>query len=87
VLAREDGPGGKQLVAYVVAIHRVTPDTEALRRRLSERLPDYMVPSAFVVLDTLPLTPNGKLDRAALPVPQQHIDGYRASPKCCRWSA
>jgi len=69
VIAREDASGGKQLVAYVMAAPGEVPDQAALRRRLGERLPDYMVPSTFVVLESLPLTANGKLDRRALPEP------------------
>ncbi|MFL6245714.1 MAG: amino acid adenylation domain-containing protein, partial [Thermoanaerobaculia bacterium] len=75
VIARDDGPGGRQLVAYLVARD---VDIAALRDELSRRLPDYMVPSAFVVLDGLPLTPNGKLDRAALPAPAWQGASYRA---------
>ncbi|HEY7577918.1 MAG TPA: condensation domain-containing protein, partial [Acetobacteraceae bacterium] len=73
VVARQDGAGGdggQRLVGYVVAAAGATLEVAALTAELSRRLPDYMVPSALVVLDRLPLTPNGKLDRGALPAPE-----------------
>ncbi|AVT40943.1 non-ribosomal peptide synthetase [Plantactinospora sp. BB1] len=71
VVGRTDDAGGVRLVAYLVADGGRLPDPSALRDHLRHRLPDYMVPAAFVDLPALPLTPNGKLDRGALPAPDQ----------------
>ncbi len=71
VLAREDIPGEKLLVAYVVPNGGSAASGEELKKYLQERLPGYMVPAAWVSLDELPLTPNGKVDRAALPEPDR----------------
>jgi len=71
VMAREDIPGNKRLVAYVVLNQEQTPTIDELRHLLKQKLPNYMVPSAFILLDALTLTPNGKVDRLALPPPDQ----------------
>jgi amino acid adenylation domain-containing protein len=68
-LVREDQPGDQRIVAYVVGSFDGESDRESIRERLARRLPEYMVPSAFVRLESMPLTANGKLDRGALPVP------------------
>ena len=69
VIAREDSPGDKRLVAYWLAAEGTEPSAAQLRDALLQSLADYMVPSAFVRLDAIPLTTNGKLDRKALPQP------------------
>jgi amino acid adenylation domain-containing protein len=70
VVAREDVPGEKRLVAYIVAQPEQKASTDALRTFLKEKLPAHMVPAFFVVLEQMPLTPNGKIDRKALPAPE-----------------
>nr|WP_275900411.1 non-ribosomal peptide synthetase [Pyxidicoccus trucidator] len=77
VLAREDGAGDRRLVAWLVARPGATPDKTELRRFVKERLPDFMVPSTFVLLDELPLTPNGKVDRQALRTPEPRTESAR----------
>ncbi|MEH1866379.1 MAG: amino acid adenylation domain-containing protein [Nostoc sp.] len=78
VIAHEQTGGNKRLIGYVVPQKDITPTTEELRQFLADKLPGYMLPTAFVILESLPLTPNGKVDRRALPAPdlQQELSEY-----------
>ncbi|MCT7975717.1 non-ribosomal peptide synthetase [Laspinema olomoucense] len=69
VALREDIPGQKSLVAYIVPVQESAPTVSELRGFLKQQLPDYMIPNAFVTLPALPITPNGKVDRRVLPAP------------------
>ncbi|MGK4582318.1 amino acid adenylation domain-containing protein [Kitasatospora sp. HPMI-4] len=75
VVVREDTPGDKRLVGYLVPSGEEVPQTRELRALLGQSLPDYMVPAAFVALDAIPLTVNGKLDQRALPAPDTETQG------------
>ena len=79
VVAREDVPGDKNLVAYFVTESSSRPTVGELRLHLKEKLPEYMVPTACVPLPSFPLTPNGKVDRRGLPAPQQSRAGLEKS--------
>ena len=72
VVVREDTPGDKRLVGYVVARAKESFDASEVRKYLKQKLPEYMIPSTLVLLDELPLTPSGKVDRRALPAPDQN---------------
>jgi amino acid adenylation domain-containing protein/non-ribosomal peptide synthase protein (TIGR01720 family) len=80
VVAREDQPGDKRLAAYVTAHAGSAPRPDELREYLRGRLPEYMLPAGFVLLEAMPLTPNGKIDRRRLPAvrydAQEHADGF-----------
>jgi amino acid adenylation domain-containing protein len=77
VVVREDRPGEKRLVAYLVAAPHCPVDLDEVRQSLRRQLPEFMVPSALVLLPALPFTPNGKLDKNALPVPESVVTNDR----------
>ncbi|MFI8709486.1 amino acid adenylation domain-containing protein [Bacillus sp. NPDC077411] len=81
VIVREDQPGDKRLVAYIVSSEHHVLDTTAMRQYVGYSLPDYMIPYAFVMISELPLTPNGKLDRKALPAPEFTISTISRGPR------
>ncbi len=80
VVVREDVPGNKLLVAYMVPVRGSWPTPLELRHYLQQQLPDYMVPSTFVLLQGMPLTPNGKINRRGLPVPEVELDPDAIAP-------
>ncbi len=79
VLLREDRPGHKLLVAYVMSANASQPSTQDLRQHMTRQLPSHMLPGLCVVLPNLPLTANGKVDRRALPAPQQPASNSAAA--------
>ncbi|MEH2305427.1 amino acid adenylation domain-containing protein [Nostoc sp.] len=81
VIVREDIPGNKRLVAYIVPQPQITPTVSVLRSFLKEKLPEYMVPNAIVILESLPLTPNGKIDRRVLPEPSSELSEKYVAPR------
>ncbi len=84
VTAREDSPGDKRLVAYLVLTNGADSSDAELVRFLNTKLPEYMIPSAFIRLQAFPLTPNGKVDRAKLPLPgpvRTGIEGGYVAPR------
>jgi len=84
VIVREDQPGVKRIVAYIVPETETAPTVEELREYLLGKLPEYMIPALFISLQALPLTPSGKVDRRALPVPEQErpdLTGEYVAPR------
>jgi amino acid adenylation domain-containing protein/non-ribosomal peptide synthase protein (TIGR01720 family) len=81
VMLREDVPGNKRLVAYVVVKATPAPTIPQLQQFLKQKLPEYMVPTAIMLLETLPLTPNGKVDRRALPAPDMARQEGQIAPR------
>ncbi len=79
VVVREEEVGDQRLVAYVVGEAEPAPEVEELRRYVQGKLPEYMAPAAYVVLEALPLTPNGKVDRRALPAPEGTRSGVESA--------
>jgi amino acid adenylation domain-containing protein len=82
VIVREDTPGDKRLVAYVVMAEGYKLDLQEMRNYLKSQLPEYMIPASFVAMESIPVTSNGKTDRKALPQPEQdlHMNGSFSEP-------
>jgi len=82
VILRDDNPGDKRLIAYYVAVTEFSPTPVELRRYLQDELPEYMIPSAFVLLERLPMSPNHKIDRDLLPAPEaeRQLEAIYAAP-------
>src|SRR5258708_2293813 len=80
VIVRDDGPAGRQLVAYVAHAANLAPQEQPLPPALRESLPEHIIPAAFVMMTELPVTTNGKPDRRALPAPGPNIEGVPAAP-------
>ncbi|MCF2435200.1 hypothetical protein LV779_13630 [Streptomyces thinghirensis] len=84
VVAREDTPGDRRLIAYVMPTGDAVAAPSELRALLARTLPDYMIPAAFLVVGRIPLTVNGKLDQAALPAPDRSalgVDAVHVAPR------
>lgn len=81
VMSREDHPGDRRLIAYIILKANANKENTDIRRWTAKRLPDYMVPSAFVIIDAFPLTPNGKLDHKALPQPDYSAEATERGPR------
>ncbi len=84
VIVREDRPGEKRLIAYLIPDQAEPPSVSDLRNILKQSLPDYMIPASFEILEEFPLTPNGKIDRRALPAPQglrPELDALYVQPR------
>jgi amino acid adenylation domain-containing protein len=81
VILREDNPGDKRLVAYMIASAGATLDVDRIRAEIKETLPEHMVPSRFMVVPEFPMTTSGKLDRKALPAPAGEISATAVAPR------
>ncbi|KAF0960681.1 amino acid adenylation domain-containing protein [Rhodococcus sp. T7] len=84
VVVREDRPGDQRLVAYATSVPGGRIDPDQLHRRAASRLPDYMIPAAFIAVDEFPTLPNGKLDQSSLPVPHLSLQVSERGPRTAR---